>query len=164
MKKTVFLIATLAITSQAFAGSTNVFLKCDSPKKTIHLEAGFPGDEAEAFVTVKTPAGTKSYINQITVDEAKMNSQDLNKDYPGGYEVQDIVGIDRTDIKVLTLAVLKNGSIAVELAAVPESIKLTKGANRGHKGTFTGKLNIFGQTIDEKTIRTTVTCDYDYSI
>jgi hypothetical protein len=157
------IILSIVAADRAFAGASNVSVTCDSPKKTVHLEASYPGDMAGSRVVLKSAAGTQAYLDGSAVQDAQLNNQDLQKEFPGGYTVAAIAAVEMISNKVLTLAVVQNDFVVVQVGAIPGTIRIGPVRN-GQAGTFSAQLRTSDPSGKTKGISTTVACKYDYTI
>jgi hypothetical protein len=162
MKTTIVLMAIL-VSNFAFAGATQVFVDCQSANKKIKLFASFPGDMLGSVVDLAVGQSKKTYLDEFGVEDIKMNRQDINKVYPQGYEIASIAGVDRTEMKVLTIAVVKDGVNKLELVAIPPTVKM-KTVTDGETGLFSAKLQTIDPSGKEENISATLQCTYDYTI
>lgn len=162
MKATIVLMAML-MSNFAFAGATQVFVVCQSTDKKIKLLASFPGDMLGSVVDLTVGQSKKTYLNSFAVEDARMNNQNINELYPFGYEVASVAGVDRTEMKVLTIAVIKDDWKRLELVAIPSTVKM-KTITNGHTGSFSAKLQTQDPSGKDKNISATLQCKYDYSI
>jgi hypothetical protein len=79
----VFIASVLMIGQSAFAGANNAVLECKSGSGRTTLKAEYPVDLMTAAAVVTVDGKSLTYVNEEKVEDAQMNNEDLNKEYPG---------------------------------------------------------------------------------
>jgi hypothetical protein len=162
-------IALLLSAASAFAGASQVEIRCKSSTGKTMIESVIPGDGDDAMVSFTVEGKSKTWLNGTLKVDLELNDVDVEARYPG-YELGAIASIDEPGEKMVAIQVLektKYDSPVFTLIARPSTVSVRERSSGSRKGTFKAKVTgvdprepDHGYIVDP----ITVSCTYDYSI
>lgn len=158
--KVIALFALSLLASRAFANATQVYVKCQDDSGVVKLATSYPGDMFSATADLTVGEKRKTYLDSSYVQMAEMNYWDLKAKFPLGYEIASIAGVEELDLKVLTVAVVKDDWVILQLSADPATLQVTEKPN-GRTAEFKARLRGEDPRNDEE-LSLMVNCTYQY--